>query len=315
MLITGGSGLIGRQVADILCAAGAAVKIISLDRVRVNDKAEQVFGDLTSFDFCNDAVKGMDYVFHLAGVKGSALVSQNKLASHFVPTLMLNTNVLEACRVNQVAKAVFSSSIGAYADAEVLREADDKPYAPPMDFAGWAKRMGELQIYAYKAQYGLENFAIVRLSNVYGPGDNFDPQSAMVIPSLIYRIYHKEDPVVVWGDGTAIRDFVYSRDAAEGLILALYYGTQGRFLNLGGGREYSIAGLLETLHSFLEFNYKLDASKAKGFSRRVMEITLAKELIGYNPMTSLKDGLQQTWNWFVAHADEYLQKKNYFQQV
>ena len=314
VLVTGGTGLIGRQVVDMLCRAGARVKIVSLDKVKVHDKAEHVYGDLTSFEFCKQMTKDMDFVFHLAGIKGSIEVTKAKPASFFVPLLMMNTNMLEACRRNSIRKVVYTSSIGAYSSAEVFRE-NENLEGPPMDmFPGWAKRMAELQIQAYKIQYKLDNFAIVRPCNVYGPGDSFDPDSAMVIPSLMYRIYHKEDPVLIWGDGSAIRDFAYSRDVAEGVILALYYGTKSQFVNLGSGKGYSIKELVETLHSFIDFNYKFDATKPSGFPKRVMDISLARKLIHYNPTTSLRDGLKQTWDWFVKNQDEYLNKANYFKE-
>ena len=315
VLVTGGTGLIGRQIVDILCNIDARVKIVSLDRVKVNDQAEHVLGDLTSFEFCKNITKGMDFVFHLAGIKGSVEVTRAKPASFFVPLLMMNTNVLEACRINKVQKVVYTSSIGAYASAEVFKETENLD-GPPMDmFPGWAKRMGELQIQAYKIQYNLNNFSIVRPCNVYGPGDNFDPSSAMVIPSLMYRIYCKEDPVVVWGDGSAIRDFAYSKDVAEGVILALYYGTNSHFVNLGSGKGYSIKELVETLNSFIDFNYKFDTTKPSGFPKRVMDISLARELIHYNPTTTLLDGLKETWNWFVKNQDEYQKKKNYLKEI
>ena len=314
ILVTGGTGLIGRQVVDILSKGGAWVKVVSLDAIKVNDQAEHIFGDITEFEFCRDVTKGVDFVFHLAGIKGSAQVTEKSLASHFVPTLMMNTNLLEACRINNIRKVVYTSSIGAYAQAEVFKESDYQLDSLPMDFAGWAKRMAELQIYAYKVQYGLENFSIVRPCNVYGPGDNFDPRNAMVIPSLMNRIFHKENPVLVSGDGSAIRDFLYSRDAAEGVILALYYGTNAGFVNLGSGKGYSIKELMESLHSFLDFNYIFDSTKPSGFPKRVMDISLAKEVIHYNPTTPLLEGLKETWNWYVMHQEEYLHKKNYFRQ-
>ena len=117
-LVTGGTGLIGRQVVDILCQAGAKVRIVSLDRLHVHDKAEHVVGDLTNFDLSRQVTEDMDFVFHLAGIKGSAGVSATKLASHFVPTMMFNTNMLEASRLNKVGKLVYTSSIGAYASAK-----------------------------------------------------------------------------------------------------------------------------------------------------------------------------------------------------
>jgi len=153
---------------------------------------------------------------------------------------------------------------------------------------------------------------VVRPCNVYGPGDNFDPDNAMVIPTLMHRIHKKEDPVMVWGDGSAIRDFAYSRDVAEGVILALHYGTGSDFVNLGSGRGYSIRELVETLNSFLDFNYVFDASKPSGFPRRVMDISLARERIHYDPTTSLLDGLKETWQWYLDNENEYLNKQNYF---
>jgi GDP-L-fucose synthase len=312
VLVTGGTGLIGRQIVEILCDAGARVKVVSLDRIITDDRAEHLYGDLTDFTLCRDVTCDMDFVFHVAGIKGSIEVTKAQPASFFVPLLMFNTNVLEACRLNKVQKVVYTSSIGAYASAEVFRESGN-PDGPPMDmFPGWAKRMAELQIKAYKMQYGLENFAVVRPCNVYGPGDNFDPDNAMVIPTLMHRIHKKEDPVVVWGDGLAIRDFAYSRDVAEGVILALHYGTGSHFVNLGSGRGYSIRELVEALNSFLDFNYVFDTSKPSGFPRRVMDISLARERIHYNPTTTLLDGLKETWQWYIDNENEYLRKQNYF---
>lgn len=312
ILVTGGTGLIGRQVVSLLKDAGAKITVVSLDKITLPHKLKIVYGDLTDFEFCKKITKDMAFVFHIAGIKGSIEVTKTKPASFFVPLLMMNTNILEACRINKVKKIVYTSSIGAYPPAKVFKEGMGSEGEPMDSYPGWAKRMAEKQIEAYKIQYGLENFAIVRPCNVYGPGDNFDPKNAMVIPSLMYRIYHKEDPVTVWGDGSAIRDFAYSRDVAEGIILALYYGTKGSFVNLASGKGYSIKQLVEALHSFLEFNYKFDPSKPSGFPKRVMDISKAKELINYNPSTPLVEGLKETWEWYIKNQDEFLKKKNYF---
>lgn len=312
-LVTGGTGLIGRQVVRILESAGATVRIVSLDRIRISEKAEHVFGDLSSFEFCREITKDTDFAFHLAGIKGSLQVTKTRPASFFVPLLMMNTNLLEASRLNAVSRVVYTSSIGAYASAEVFREPEQTEDEPPMDYyPGWAKRMAELQIKAYDTEYGIKSFAIVRPCNVYGPGDNFDPENAMVIPSLMARIHRGEDPLLVWGDGSAVRDFAYSEDVAEGVILALYHGTGARPVNLGSGRGYSVKELVETLREVVDFNYRFDPGKPNGFPRRVMDISLARESLGFSPATSLKEGLQKTWQWYRENHDEFIRRKNYF---
>jgi len=330
ILVTGGTGLIGRQVVDILCNNKANVNIVSLDKIKfdyINNNVNYIYGDLTDFDLCKEITKNMDYVFHIAGIKGSIDVTKTKPASFFVPLIQMNTNILEACRLNNVKKVVYTSSIGAYSDATIFKESEYDETKPPMDLhPGWAKRMAEMQIQAYKIQYNLDNFAIVRPCNVYGPGDNFDSNNAMVIPSLIYKILQYQNsvkndiptkPIQIWGDGSAIRDFAYSKDVAEGIILALHYGTSASptgFVNLGSGIGYTIKELVESLYSFLDFRWEFDTTKSSGFKKRIMDITLAKKLINYNPTTSLDEGLMETWYWFIENQDEYLKKKNYFKE-
>ena len=311
VLVTGGTGLIGREVVKILCDNGAKVKIVSLDDIIVDERAEHLKEDLTDLNICKDVTNGMDYVFHIAGIKGSIDVTKSKPASFFVPLLMFNTNILEASRINSVKKLVYTSSIGTYSSAEVFIETENREGSPMDMYPGWAKRMAELQLQAYKQQYDLD-WAVVRPCNVYGPGDNFDPENAMVIPSLMMRIHRGEDPLLVWGDGSAIRDFAFSRDVAEGIILALYHGTRGDFVNLGSGKGVTIKELVKTLHSFLGINYEFDTTKSSGFPKRVMDISRARDWINYNPTTSLLDGLKKTWDWFQDNQDEYLQRKNYF---
>jgi GDP-L-fucose synthase len=311
VLVTGGTGLIGREVSQILLELGATVKVVSLDYVNLDNRIEAVFGDLTNLDFCLEHTKNIDYVFHLAGVKGSIEVTKSRPASFFVPLLMFNTNVLEASRRNGVKKLVYTSSIGAYPAAEIFEESMGESGDPMDMYPGWAKRMAELQIRAYAEEYGLD-WSVVRPCNVYGPGDNFDPNNAMVIPSLMMRISNGEDPLKVWGDGSAVRDFAFSRDVAIGTIQALIHGTRGSFINLGSGVGYSIKELVETLNQVIPFNYEFDASKSGGFPRRVMNIDRAREWVGYEPQTTLLEGLRETWEWFQANKNEYLLRKNYF---
>ena len=311
VLITGGTGLIGREVTNILRAFGAKISVISLDSIKHFADVNYIYGDLTNLDVCLDVTTNIDYVFHLAGIKGSIDVTKSRPASFLVPLLMFNTNVLEASRRNGVKKLVYTSSIGAYPAAEVFEESMGEAGDPMDMYPGWAKRMAELQIRSYAEEYGLE-WSVVRPCNVYGPGDNFDPNNAMVIPSLMMRISNGENPLKVWGDGSAVRDFAFSRDVALGTIQALMHGTRGSFINLGSGVGHSIKDLVETLNQLVPFNYEFDATKSGGFPRRVMNIDRAREWVGYEPQTSLFEGLQETWEWFQENKDEYLLKKNYF---
>lgn len=312
ILVTGGTGLIGRQVINIFNENNISVTSLSLDNIKPDDNNQYIHGDLTDLNLCKKVTKKCDYVFHLAGIKGSADVTVKKISSHFVPTIMMNTNILEAARFNEVNNLVYTSSIGAYSNSEIFEEKNYSLASEPMDFAGWAKRLAELQIFSYKKQYDLKNYKVVRPSNVYGPGDNFDPNNAMVIPSILNRILKEENPLVVWGDGSAIRDFVYSKDVAEGIIRAISFDYDEEFLNLGSGRETTILELIKTLSEIIDFKYKFDISKPTGFPKRLMNISLAKSKIGYEPKTSLKLGLNETWSWLKENREEYKLKKNYF---
>ena len=192
--------------------------------------------------------------------------------------------------INKIKKLVYTSSIGAYSKASIFKENNSNYKNEPMDFyPGWAKRMAELQIIAYKKQHNLKNFYIVRPANVYGPGDNFDKKNAMVIPSLMSKILSKKRPVEIWGDGSPVRDFAYSGDIAEG-----------------------IQNLVETMSRINHFTYKFKSKKNQGYSKRVMDISAARKIIRYKPKTSLEDGLKITWEWFVKNNKQYKLRKNYF---
>jgi GDP-L-fucose synthase len=314
VLVTGGTGLIGRFVVSKLVNLNAKVTVVSLDDFVVDKIAKHIKGDLTNFEFCKKITRNIDYAFHLSGIKGSVKVTIEKPASFFVPLIMMNTNFLEACRLNNVNRLVYTSSIGAYSSRQIFVENEEDINKPPMDmFPGWAKRMAEMQIKAYKKQYNIKNFFVVRPCNVYGPGDNFDPENAMVIPTLMNRIFRKEDPVIIWGDGSAVRDFAYAGDIAEGIILAIVKGTGNfDFLNLGSGNGYTIKKLVETLSKVVNFNYRFDKTKDSGFPKRIMNINNAKKILGYNPKISLKDGLKETWSWYINNSSQNKKRHNYF---
>ena len=315
VLVTGGTGLIGRQLVTKLCDLNSNVLSVSLDDLELDNRSSYIKADLTSIDTCKKLTKDMDIVFHVAGIKGSIEVTKSKPASFMVPMLLFNTSILEASRINGVKDLVFTSSIGAYSSAEIFTEKDEEEVDPPMDFyPGWAKRIAELQIKAYEEEYGL-NWSIVRPSNVYGPGDNFDEENAMVIPSLISKIHKKKLPVKVWGDGSSVRDFIYSGDVADGILLCAYFKTKSKYLNIGSGSGITIKDLIKTLKNIKDFDYDFDTTKSNGFPKRVMSIERAKKEIKFSPKVSIQDGLISTFEWFNKNSSEFLRRKNYFKKI
>ena len=172
ILITGGTGLIGRELVNYLkMCKPKLIKIISLDKIKNKDKQIKfIFGDLCDYNLCKEITKNIDIVFHIAGIKGSVKVTIEKPSSFLVPLVMMNTNILEASRINKVKRLLYTSSIGAYSQGSILSEKNISLGEPMDRFPGHAKRMAELQIKAYKQQYNLKNYFIVRPCNVYGPG-------------------------------------------------------------------------------------------------------------------------------------------------
>lgn len=314
VLVTGGTGLIGRPLVEMLVESGAKVVVVSLDDPsRAPHGVKFIRADLRELSNCLDVCKGQDIVFHLAGIKGSPVMTQKQPASFFVPTITFNTNMMEAARRCRVEKFLYTSTIGVYAPAEVFHEDDVwKTFPSENDrFAGWAKRMGELQAESYKIEYNWDKISIVRPANVYGPFDNFDPKTAMVIPSLMRRSIDGENPLTVWGDGSTIRDFIYSKDVARGMIMAVEKGVNIP-VNLGSGSGVTIKQLVEMIVKFIPegpVEIVWDKSKPKGDRKRLMDTSRAKKLLGFKPTVSLEQGIKETIDWYLKN--KHLLNKRY----
>ena len=315
VLVTGGTGLIGRPLVEKLIETGASVRIVSLDDPsRAHPDAEFMRLNLTRFDNCLKACKEMDFVFHLAGIKGSPAMTAKKPASFFVPTILFNTNMMEAAWQCDIKRYLFTSTIGVYSPSEIFYEDDVwKTFPSENDrFAGWAKRMGELQSEAYKIEYGWDKIAIVRPANVYGPYDNFDPKNAMVIPSLIRRALDGENPLSVWGDGSPVRDFIHASDVAEGMLLALEKGL-GQPINLGCGKGVNIKEIVNIIVNNMDNKPDViwDKSKPSGDKKRLMDISRAKA-IGFKPKISIEEGVKQVMKWYKQNKSVVHKRYNVF---
>tara|TARA_B100000768_G_scaffold163465_1_gene164758 strand:- start:5655 stop:6653 length:999 start_codon:yes stop_codon:yes gene_type:complete len=315
VLVTGGTGLIGRPLVEKLVHLEADVTVVSLDKPTNVDKSVEFINlDLRNFENCLTICKGKEIVFNLIGVKGSPKMTIESPASFFVPTITFSINMMEAARQCGVERYLFTSSIGVYEPADIFNEDDVwSTFPSPNDrFAGWAKRMGELQAQAYEIQYNWDKISIVRPANVYGPYDNFDPENAMVIPSLINRASSGERPLTVWGDGSPIRDFIYSGDVADGMLEVVRQG-YNKPINLGSGNGVSIKEIATSIANKMPDKCEIvwDTSKPAGDHKRIMN-TKRAESIGISPKISLDEGIESTIKWYTEYKDKDLQRYNAF---
>jgi len=313
--------MIGRELVLLLKERGANVTATSFDNFNVSEdsnfnEVKFVFGDLRDPNFCKQITKEMEFVFHVAGIKGSPKMALEKPSTFFVNTTLFNLNLIEASRVSGVKHLLYTSSIGVYAPSEVFHEESVwKTFPSDNDrFAGWAKRMGELQLAANMIEYGWDSTYIVRPANVYGNWDNFDPETAMVIPSLIARISAGENPLKVWGDGSAIRDFVHAHDVARAMIFVVENGINEP-VNIGSGVGVSIKEIAESLariNKGLEIVW--DTDKPQGDLKRILDMSKL-EKYGFKNTVSLDEGLRKVSNWFNKQDKTKSEKYNAFKEI
>ncbi len=309
ILITGATGMIGRALVKILKEHGPnKIVSVSMDDTQI-EGVECIKADLTYLNTCIELCEGMDYVFHLAGIKGSPEMTKKNPASFMVPMLMFNTNMMEAARRANVKWYLYTSSVGVYAPAELFKE-DDVWKTVPSEydwFAGWTKRIGELQADAYGIQYGVKNYSIIRPANVYGEYDNFNPATSMVIPALIARICSGENPLSVWGNGSAVRDFVHADDVAKAMVFAVE-NKISEPINIGSGNGVLIKDIVETVIKVYEevtgqkATIEWDSSKPTGDAIRKMDMTKLHNY-GFKATKSLEEGIKEAMVWYMNNKD------------
>jgi len=312
VLVTGGSGMIGRQLVDMLLDEGASVHVADLNEP-INMSAKINFSkvDLKEFSSCREVCAGMDYVFNLVGIKCSPKVCLEQPANIMGPMMQFNTNMLEAAMKADVKWYLYTSTVGVYEPAEVLFEDDVWKTQPSRNdwYGGWAKRMGELQCQAYQVQYGEGKCSIVRPANVYGPYDNFNPANAMVIPSLI-RKAHDNEVLEVWGDGSPIRDFIHAKDVAAGMMHMVKNKITAP-VNLGSGDGITIKQIAETVAKKFNRPIKWLADKPTGDARRLFDTGRAKSF-GFEPKISINEGIEETVKWFLKNKEIIDKRYNVF---
>ncbi|MCC0176253.1 GDP-L-fucose synthase [Waterburya agarophytonicola K14] len=304
ILVTGGNGFLGKQVVDQLCQFGATIDKISTPRSRELD--------LCKWENCQQAVKEQDVVVHLAAHVGGIGLNQEKPAELFYDNLMMGTQLIHAAYQEGVEKFVCVGTICAYPKfTPVPFKEDDLWNGYPEETNapyGIAKKALLVQLEAYRQQYGFNGIYLLPV-NLYGPEDNFKPQSSHVIPALIRKVYEAQqrgdEKLPVWGDGSPTREFLYSTDAARGIAIATQKYDESAPVNLGTNQEISIKSLVETICELMEFEGEIiwQTDKPNGQPRRCLDTQRAKEKFGFVAQTEFRQGLKNTIDWYRQNPD------------
>ncbi len=316
ILVAGGTGLVGIQVIKILDELGAKVTSVSLDRIKIESKnIKFIKKDLRNFKNCVQLTKNIDIVINLAGVAGSPQITRSKPKSIFTPNILFAINLLEASVINNIKYYLHTSSYGVYNPDGEMKENENiwmKNLSPNDLFGGWSKRTGELHVEAIRKEYPKMIIPIIRPSNIFGPYANFDNKNSMVVPSLISKITSSPKEVKMFGDGSQVRDFVYSKDVARMILLILNKKINGTF-NVGSGKGVSIKTLANKIKLISNSKSKLKFEK-KAFSgdkKRILNVSKAKKNKVF-AKTSFDQSLKDTINWYLKNKSLYKKRYNSF---
>lgn len=314
VIVTGGAGFLGSYVTEKLKQRGAREIIVPrIEKYDLTDieAIRRLFEDAGVTPPAESGLSEGDreqvIIIHLAALVGGIEANRLRPADYFYTNLMMGVQLMHEAWKAGVYKFVAIGSICAYPKFTPLPfkeenlwdgypEETNAPY-------GLAKKMLLVQAQAYQKQYGFNALYLLPV-NLYGPGDNFDLQTSHVIPALIRKCIEAQDrgeeQIVVWGDGSPTREFLFVEDAAEGILLASEYYNDSQPINLGSGQEISIKELVGTISRLTGFSGHLvwDTSKPNGQPRRVLDTQKAEDFFGFRAQTNFEDGLRQTIEWY-----------------
>lgn len=304
VIVTGGTGFLGTHVTRELEAADARVVPIGHKRfdLRRRDQIDTMLAEIHP-----------DAVIHLAAVVGGIGANQASPGRFFYENAIMGIELFEACRVAGVAKVVAAGTVCAYPKFAPVpfREEDLWNGYPEETNApyGLAKKMLLVQAQAYRDEYGTNTIVLFPV-NLYGPGDNFDVESGHVIPGMIHKFVEAQKnghaSVVLWGNGSATREFLYVGDAARAFRLALEAYDDPEPVNLGSGEEISIRDLAEKVRQAVGFEGSIewDTSRPNGQPRRKLDTSRAQARFGFQSEVSFDDGLRETIAWYRAQSPD-----------
>jgi GDP-L-fucose synthase len=302
VVVTGGAGFLGSAV--VKCLQSRGYENIFVPRSKAYDLRDQVAISRLYRDF-NPRV-----VIHLAAVVGGIGANRDNPGRFFYDNAIMGIQLMEYARQFEVAKFVAVGTICAYPKfAPVPFKEEDLWNGYPEETNapyGLAKKMMLVQAQSYRAQYGFNAIYLLPV-NLYGPGDNFDLNTSHVIPALIRKCVEakerNEEQIVLWGDGSPTREFLYVEDAAEGIISATESYDGSEPVNLGTGKEISISDLAQMIAEEVGFDGDIvwDTTKPNGQPRRCLDTSRAEHCFGFRAKFDLRQGIIQTIAWFNAH--------------
>tara|TARA_B100000029_G_scaffold27791_1_gene27108 strand:- start:2593 stop:3528 length:936 start_codon:yes stop_codon:yes gene_type:complete len=297
ILVTGGNGFLGRVVVE---------KLKKLNVHSIQSPSSKNL-DLRLQSNCKKAVENIDIVFHLAGKGGGIGYMQTNPADTFYDNIMMGTQLINEAKNANIEKFIALGTVCSYPKFSSIPFSENEfwnGYPEETNAAyGLSKKMMTVQSEAYRTQFNFNSISVIP-TNLYGPGDDFDPTTSHVIPGIISKISKaissKTNEITLWGDGTPTRDFLFVNDAADGIILAAEKYDDSLPLNLGAQKEISIKNLANTIARLMNFDGQInwDMSKPNGQPRRCVSNQIAEKKIGFSPKTSLEDGLMKVITWF-----------------
>ena len=297
VLVTGANGFMGTQV----------VKELKKRKPKEIICPSSKDCDLREKENCKAIVKDVDLIFHLAGKGGGIGIMKEKPAEIFYDNIMMGTNLIHEAKEANVEKFIGIGTVCSYpkfAKIPFTEELIWDGYPEETNAAyGLAKKMMIVQSEAYKKQYNFNSISIIP-TNLYGPGDDFNPITSHVIPALILKIFNAKNSnsITLWGDGSPTRDFLYIDDVAKGIVLAAENYNDHLPVNLSSDDEISIKDLANLISKLMQFEGKIkwDKSKPNGQPRRRVSNKRAKESFRFKPETNIEDGLRNTIEWFYS---------------